>query len=991
MLAISIAPIHAQDWDGTVEVSPPTLDIAQGESGTYRLRLSKPPTRNGPNGNGWWIMVHADGGVGNTSEEPYEGLSWIPSVGWEFKAPNPQQTDEEWTDDQSNWREIRITVAADAAVGTQVTFTHEVWDQTTDCPVHDASPVTVRVVAKGTTNDNNGGNGGNGNPSQPSLAIDDVTVAENGGTAVFTVRLKPQSDSSVSVAYATADGSATAGEDYATKSETVNFPAGDTVRTIAVTILDDSDPEAIEEFVVTLSNPQNAALLEDTGTATITDNDDDDGTRSPSTPSILPKLSIRDVTVREHQGPAILHVSLDKGSTETVTVAYATADGSATAGADYAATSGMLTFQRDETSKTIVVAVLDDSDSEGHETFTVRLSNPRHAYLSDSEGTATIRDDEYDGVRVSYGAASYSVAEGSSVKVDVGLSAAPGRPVTIDLTQLPGAAAGTDDYSGVPASVRFDSSESRKSFRFVAENDKEDDDGEFVTLGFGPLPADVIAGVPVQSTVTIADTPPRVVPVPEDWLREFGRTAVAQVVDALDERMRCARDRRPGAAMDDDDGSRWRCAQDTGPVSFAIDGRVLDRLAAAADATGVTVVRSEPHRPAAADLSVGMPSGSALLAASAKKQNQLGMSVWGRGSYSRFERDDALPLGGDVWTATFGADFAFRQAVAGVALSHSESEGTASQDGVETDVTSVLTGFYPYLRVGVNDRLSLWGTVGLGTGTLIHSMNGAPSLRTGIAMTMAAAGGLAEVISPTGSGGLSVAIKADGLLLEIESDGSPARPSAALDASRLRLVVESAYEFVLRDRQRIAPFLEIGGRLDGADAQDASGLGFEVGGGVRYAHPLHHLTAEVYSRALLVHAANGFKGWSASGTLRYDPRSNSAQGPYLTVTSSRGFGGLGGQVALGLAGLTNAAAFDDSDAGWGIDTEFGYGVPIPGGAATGTPWAGLSLSQGRPEYRLGYRLQYETGLHLSLAATLRDGNAAHEPPRSLLTLLLSLR
>ena len=442
--------------------------------------------------------------------------------------------------------------------------------------------------------------------------------------------------------------------------------------------------------------------------------------------------------------------------------------------------------------------------------------------------------------------------------------------------------------------------------------------------------------------------------------------------------------------MDDDDGSRWRCAQDTGPVSFAIDGRVLDRLAAA-DAAGVTVVRSEPHRPAAADLSVGMPSGSALLAASAKKQNQLGMSVWGRGSYSRFDGGGALPSGGDVWTATFGADFAFRQAVAGVALSHSESEGTASQDGVETDVTSVLTGFYPYLRVGVNDRLSLWGTVGLGAGTLIRSMNGAPSLRTGIAMTMAAAGGLAEVVSPTGNGGLSVAIKADGLLLEIESDGSSAVPSAALDASRLRLVLESAYEFVLRDRQRIAPFLEIGGRLDGADAQDASGLGFEVGGGVRYAHPLLHLTAEVYSRALLVHAANGFKGWSASGTLRYDPRSNSAQGPYLTVTSSRGFGGLGGQVALGLAGLTNAAAFDDSDAGWGIDTEFGYGVPIPGGAATGTPWAGLSLSQGRPEYRLGYRLEYETGLHLSLAATLRDGYAAHEPPRYLLTLLLSLR
>ena len=191
--------------------------------------------------------------------------------------------------------------------------------------------------------------------------------------------------------YETADGTATAGSDFTATSGTLTIAPGATVSTIAVLIRDDDEAEISEQFTVRLSNPNNAALLEDTGTATITDNDDDDGTKSPSTPSILPKLSIRDVTVREHQGPATLQVSLDKGSTETVTVAFATADGSATAGADYAATSGMLTFQRDETSKTIVVAVLDDSDSEGHETFTVRLSNPRHAHLSDSEGTATIR------------------------------------------------------------------------------------------------------------------------------------------------------------------------------------------------------------------------------------------------------------------------------------------------------------------------------------------------------------------------------------------------------------------------------------------------------------------------------------------------------------------------------------------------------------------------------------------------------------------------
>ena len=85
----------------------------------------------------------------------------------------------------------------------------------------------------------------------------------------------------------------------------MNFPAGDTVRTIAVTILDDSDPEAIEEFVVTLSNPQNAALLDGEGTATITDNDG--GTGDPDLTPGLPTLSINNVTVNGRWAECDIH------------------------------------------------------------------------------------------------------------------------------------------------------------------------------------------------------------------------------------------------------------------------------------------------------------------------------------------------------------------------------------------------------------------------------------------------------------------------------------------------------------------------------------------------------------------------------------------------------------------------------------------------------------------------------------------------------------
>ena len=901
------APVHPQEvdveWHGTVEVDlPEQFIVAPGKTFVYRIRLSEEP-----DGDGWWIRLHVDGEV--RSDGDYKGITWVPSVGWEFDRT-----------DWDQWRTITVYAKDGAEVDTQYRFTHEVWDHNTDCPVHGAGPFQVAVIEDNGNRDNhdidgNSDIGGNGDGG-------------NGG------------------------GDGGDGGDGSNGSDGSNGGNGGD------------------------------------GSGGGNGSDGSNGGGSGLTPG-LPYLSINNVTVNEGVGNAVFTLVLSKESETQVAVAYATADVSATAGEDYAAAKGEIAFQPGMTRKNISITVHDDSEAEGHETFSVRLSNPRNATLSDSSGTATISDDEYDGVRVSYGAASYTVAEGASVSVEVVLSAAPHDPVTIALVQVPGLGAGPDDYSGVPASVRFATTETTKLFKFLAARDEEDDDGELVTLGFGSLPAGVIAGSPAQSSVTIADTPARArARVPAGWLRQFGRTAVSDAVDAIDERMRCARDRRPDTGGDDD--SQWRCAQNPGPAAFAIDGRVAARLAAAANATGATVVHAEPHRLAAAGPAVVVSNGSTLLASSTKPKIRPGMSVWGRGTYSRFDGGVALATSADVWTATLGTDFAFRQAVAGIALAHSESEGTASQNGVETGVTAVLTGLYPYLRVGLNDRLSVWGTIGAGTGTLAHSLHGAPSLKTGIAMTMAAAGGLAEIVAAE-HGGLSLAIKADGLLLAIKADRTTALPSALVDASRLRLVLESAYEFVLQDRQRVAPFVEIGGRFDGADTAAESGLGFEVGGGIRYAHPMHHLTAEIHSRALLVHASDGFKSWSASGTLRYDPRSGSAQGPYLTMTSSRGLAGIGGHAASPLARVTDAAALAAGDAGWGVETEFGYGMPIPGVAATGTPWAGLSLLFGKPEYRLGYRLEYNTGLHLSLAAALREGDQSDRSVSYLITLLLSLR
>ena len=97
----------------------------------------------------------------------------------------------------------------------------------------------------------------------------------------------------------------------------------------------------------------------------------------------LPALSISGITVDEDAGSATLTVELDPASTGTVTVDYATRDqvGGATAGDDYTATSGTLTFTAGQTSKTITVPITDDDIYENYEAFFVDLSNPTGATL----------------------------------------------------------------------------------------------------------------------------------------------------------------------------------------------------------------------------------------------------------------------------------------------------------------------------------------------------------------------------------------------------------------------------------------------------------------------------------------------------------------------------------------------------------------------------------------------------------------------------------
>ena len=104
-----------------------------------------------------------------------------------------------------------------------------------------------------------------------------------------------------------------------------------------------------------------------------------------------PAIRVADAEATEGDDSEIVfRVTLANASSGTVTVNYATADGTAVAGEDYTATSGTLTFAPGETEKTVAVTIIDDTVEDSGETFRLVLSDPSGAVLDDTEATGTI-------------------------------------------------------------------------------------------------------------------------------------------------------------------------------------------------------------------------------------------------------------------------------------------------------------------------------------------------------------------------------------------------------------------------------------------------------------------------------------------------------------------------------------------------------------------------------------------------------------------------
>ena len=821
-------------------------------------------------------------------------------------------------------------------------------------------------------------------PPEVSIAAAASPVTE-GGDAVFTLRRTGDAAAALTVTVTVAEDGAVLNGAAPTA---VTFRANATEARLGVPTLDDDVAEADARVTVAVASGSGYRVATGAGSADIDVLDNDRGAASVTI------LWSADMTVVDFGGGAVGATSPDR---------FSNIAGSGDLQAkwlwhDAAGRSLHLALSAGLGDVEEVTLHLDDfalafpEESSGNSSF-----DWDGVDLDWSDGqTVAVRLTRKGGVDASTAGPGVSAADaqvreaaGALLRFRVTLDAPRTTAVSVRYATSDGTAAAGSDYEAASGALRFAPGETEKTIEIRVLEDAHDEGAETMALKlshpFGARLEDA------EATGTIVNSDP----LPKAWLARFGRTVADHVIDAVGRRLTGAR--REGLditiagqhvgseradAFDETQEPAWENAGLPHGVHGGEEARVgLEALSGwmrGGGADGGTPGESLFEGNAAAGGSRSV-TGRELLTTSrflyAGEAAAGGfMTFWGRGAHSRFDgRDDdeGLALRGEVTTGTLGADYEGERWLTGLALSHSVGEGTFSMEGAgDGEITSSLTGLYPYLRYEVSERLSVWSVLGHGRGTLsLTEEDGAP-IETGIGMTMGAAGARGELLSAKEGGGLALALKTDALLVRTTSEATEGLLAAEADVSRLRIGLEGSWAFELDGGGSLTPSFEAGLRHDGGDAE--TGLGVELGAGLGYADPESGVTADVSARTLVAHEESGFEEWGASGSLGYDPDPSSEIGPSMNLSLSRGATSGGADALWRRETMAGIAANDDYAPGGGLEAEFGYGFSVLDGRAVGTPHAGVLLSDRGEALRLGYGLGFGRSSKLNLEGEFRE-------------------
>lgn len=313
------------------------------------------------------------------------------------------------------------------------------------------------------------------------ISVSNVWLPEgDAGTssAGFAVRLStaPAAGQSVTVYVATADGTAKAGLDYTKLAKTkLTFAAGTTEQVVTVPVTGDTLTEGNETFRLVASSPTGALLADADGWATIATDDGVTPAPAPITVSVS-DARLTESAAGSQAGTVDLRLSSAPPAGQSVSVTVATADSTATAGADYVAVpSTVVVFGPGETVRSVDLAALDDTLAEPTESFAVKLSAASGAVLADAQAAVSVVSDE---APITVAASNAWVLEPDTGTVDaqvaVRLSQAPaaGQSVSVVVATADSTAKSVGDYTRLVATrVTFAAGEQSKTLTIPVAGD----------------------------------------------------------------------------------------------------------------------------------------------------------------------------------------------------------------------------------------------------------------------------------------------------------------------------------------------------------------------------------------------------------------------------------------------------------------------------------------------------------------------------------------
>ncbi|MEZ4818774.1 MAG: Calx-beta domain-containing protein, partial [Bdellovibrionota bacterium] len=328
-----------------------------------------------------------------------------------------------------------------------------------------------------------------------TLAVDNASIAENGGVATFTATLSTASGQDVTINLATSGTATGGGTDYNQSATSITILAGNTTGSVTVTGVDDAIDEANETVIIDIDSVTNA-IESGVQQATTTITDDE------TAPNVT--LTVDTATIAESVAIATFTATLDAVSGQDVTINFSTSGTATGGGTDYTQSASSIVILAGNTTGSITVTSVDDLLDENNETVIIDIATVTNAVESGvQQETITILDDDATPTVDFTSASQASVGESGTLTVTAQLSAASGLDVDVPFT-LSGTAIDPDDYSITASPITISAGSTTADITITIAADTLDENNETVIVTMG-VPTNASAGTVTVHTATITD------------------------------------------------------------------------------------------------------------------------------------------------------------------------------------------------------------------------------------------------------------------------------------------------------------------------------------------------------------------------------------------------------------------------------------------------------------------------------------------------------